>query len=110
MNKKFKKGVDDNLLNSLAESALKAADKFNKIVNDLDKIKKVLQGKPPNKRFEKKVVSASDMKLTTLYKGLSDGLLYRRLNDRIEKMVGAGKWVEVKVSYDFLNNEKFREY
>lgn len=109
MNKKFKTDMDDNLLNSVAESALKAADKFDKLGKELNKAKKVLQGKP-ERRFQKKVVNVSDMKPTILYKGLSDGLLYRRLTDKIEKMVGDGKWVEVKVNYDFLNNEKFREY
>lgn len=82
------------------------ADKVNKAGKAVKKL-----GKQLNKaKHHKAVVSASEMKPTTLYKGLSDNLLYRRPeNSNIEKMVN-GKWVDVKVNYDFLNNEKFREY
>ncbi len=105
MNKKFEKGHDD-LLNSVAESASNLA----KNVNKASKAMKNFGKKADKAKRHKPVVSASEMKTTTLYRGLSGGMLYRRLIDgNIEKLID-GSWIEVKVNYDFLNNEKFKEY
>lgn len=105
MNKKLSK-EHSNVINAVAESASRMADKVNKAGKSLHKMGKQLN---KAKNF-KEVVSASQMKSTTIYKGVSDGKLYRRpTNGKIETMVGS-QWVEVKVNYDFLNNEEFREY
>lgn len=105
MNKKFKKEHSD-VFNAVAESASNMADSVNKAGKAVKKL-----GKQLNKaKHQKMVVSASEMTASTLYKGVNDGLLYRRpTNGKLERMVGS-KWVEVKVNFDFLNNERFREY
>jgi hypothetical protein len=98
MKKGFKKEHAD-VINAVAESASKAANAFNKLGKEINKAK-----------HHKQVVSASEMIGTTLY-SLSDGLLYRRLKSDgpIEKLF-AGRWEEVTLNYNFLTNEKFREY
>jgi hypothetical protein len=75
---------------------------------EAEKIRKEVK-EQQKKYFHKKLVTAGGMVTTKLYKG-RDGFIYRKLNNgKIEKMV-EGRWNEIKVNYDFLNNEKFREY
>jgi len=102
MNNKFKKEDADRagkVLKNLGASAKEATQSIGKMAKQLNRAK-----------HYKAVICASDMKSTTIYKGVSDDKLYRRpINGKIERMEG-NKWVEVKVNYEFLNNEKFREY
>ena len=66
--------------------------------------------KQGSKRRERKAVGISEMNSSTLYvKMTGDRILHRRLNNKLEKLVG-NKWVEVKVTKELLMNEKFREY
>lgn len=98
------------LMKDVAVSGYKAADALNKAASKAaDAVNKL--GKQLNKaKHSKAVVSASEMETNILYKGLCDDKLYRRSNDKsIEKMVN-GKWTKAKVDYNFLTNEKFREY
>lgn len=102
-----KKRLDADLLNSVAESAGNLAVSTNKAAKEVKNL-----GKKLNKaKNHKAIVSASEMIGTTLYKSLSDSLLYRRLKSSgpVEKMV-AGVWKEVNMDFNFLTNERFKEY
>jgi len=63
-----------------------------------------------NQKKQKKIVPVGQMTETTLYLGLDDKRLYRKRGERLEVMDGPGQWVEVKVSFGFLEHKKFREY
>lgn len=60
---------------------------------------------------EKKVVSVAQMTSSTLYLmvGDKDRVLHRKNGEKLEKLIG-GQWVELKVTKEFLMNNKFREY
>ena len=102
-----KQKLDADLLNSVAESASNLATAGVKASTAVKNL-----GKSINKaKNHKAIVSASEMKSSTCYKGQSDNLLYRRLKSDgpIEKMVN-GCWKEVRMDFNFLTNEKFKEY
>lgn len=61
-------------------------------------------------RKARAVVPVSHMKSTTIYVGLDDKILYRKLGENLERMEGAGRWVKVEMSFGFLETKKFREY
>lgn len=62
------------------------------------------------KRYPKIIVTTiNEMKTTTLYIGLRDKNTYRRSGDGLE-VLEAGNWKPVKLTAEFLQELRLREY
>lgn len=96
----------DKNMEAVANAGAKDGEEFNKKVK---KITNTLKGKPWGR--QRKIVSTvGEMKTIMMYIGLNDKKYYRKVNDKLEIMVGPGKWQLVHINADFLQNMKLREY
>lgn len=102
--------MEDKLMESVARAGAKAGREATEKAKEGIKAWDKLNSKPKSGKYKKKVVlTIGEMKTTTLYIGLDDKIVYRKVGGELQ-MLESGKWRPVQVTAGFLQEMKFREY